>query len=135
MTINALLSLKRAPTSLSLTHRSQGPFGEIWEFICPEAEGSITVIESHGKVILETIDVQPMGTGVGSKIVEGLRDYCQSSGKRLLIPKVMNLEFFSHFDWLDWNEPDPGQSLWAASWSPNITKSADQERPKSQQLV
>ena len=118
MLAGALSHLKHGPTGLSFLHLSHGPYGEIWEFTADSASGSITLREDSGLVRLETIDIEPLGTGLGSRIVDELRRYCDSSGKQLLVPGVMNIEFFARFPWLSWREPEQGKELWQAHYQP-----------------
>lgn len=110
--------LARSDLGFLLTYESLGPYGRIWEFKCGEAEGSITLNEDRDKVVLDTIDIEPQGTGLGVRIVEAVRDYSELSGKRLIVPGVMNLDFFARFSWLEWTEPKDGRSLWHAEYQP-----------------
>lgn len=116
----ALAALQDKPAELSFTFSSQGPYGEIWEFSSGEVAGSITLHEDNSKVCLETIDVEPLGTGLGSHIMSSLKDYCDKCSKELLVPGVMNLDFFSRFPWLSWQEPGEGEELWIAKYSPAL---------------
>ena len=109
-----LTELAAEPTDLSFDYCSQGPYGTIWEFSAPAAKGSITLHESDDRVVLDTIDIEPQGTGLGTAIVTSLRLYVDRRGKTLAIPAAMNLRFFARFDWLDWSEPEAEGKSWSA---------------------
>lgn len=105
-----------ADNLLQLTYSSRGPYGLIWEFSAEGAGGSITLREEAEVVILETIDIEPSGTGLGSAIIERLRLYADQEGKELSIPAVFNPSFFARFDWLEWS--GPRGDLWSALYKP-----------------
>lgn len=110
---------------LELGHRSQGPYGDIWEFSGPNGlSGSITLHETPERVVLDTIDLEPMGCGAGTRIMEALRESAEMTGRSLCIPGVMNLEFFSRFPWLSWQEPKEGSPLWSAKYEPEVDRAA-----------
>lgn len=115
---SVLTALEASPIGLVMTYSSLGPYGTIWEFDGPTANGSITIKEDGDQVILDTIDIDPVGTGLGTKIVDFLHDYADRQGKRLEIPAVINLPFFARFNWLSWVEPESEEQLWAATYSP-----------------
>lgn len=53
----------------------------------------------------ETIEIfevliTPMGSGVGTKLVEAVRAYCDAVGKELRIVDATNPEFWRRFPWL-----------------------------------
>lgn len=104
---------------ITLGYRSQGPYGPICEFTSGQTNGSISLEETDRKVILHTIDIEPKRTGLGSEIIEQLRQYCERENKDLLIPAVINLPFFARFVWLNWSEPKRENQLWAANYQPH----------------
>jgi len=112
----SLKYLERSPAAIKLTYSSRGPYGLIWEFEGTTANGSITIEETREQVILHTIDIEPQRTGLGSLIIESLKQYSNQENKQLLIPAVMNLPFFSRFSWLSWSEPENDDKMWAARY-------------------
>jgi hypothetical protein len=122
------VSLAEAPAALlalqkqglfKLTYLHQGPYGQMWDFSGPAGiEGSITIEEQPGSFLLHTIDIEPSGTGLGAKIVDGCKAHAQQSQTTFRVPQAMNLDFFARFKWLRWQEPGPDNSMWSASYSP-----------------
>lgn len=115
----AIMFLTRSSLRVDLVHESRGPYGRLFEFQAPDlGEGSLTIQEDDSQIVLDTIDIEPQGTGLGTQIIDLLREYADLSGKIFKVPGVMNLDFFSRFSWLEWTEPIDGQALWSAEYTP-----------------
>jgi hypothetical protein len=109
-------ALKALAEIVQFNYCSQGPYGPIWEFTTAAASGSITLYEDSCTLRLETIDIEPRGQGLGTEIIRALFTYAETAAKELVIPGVMNSDFFARFDNLSWIVPE-GQLL-VASYAP-----------------
>lgn len=69
-------------------------------------DGTFTLLldETDTRITLSAIATQVKGTGLGSKIMEDLKEYSDASAKLLIVDDVQNPEFFKRFDWLEHKE-------------------------------
>lgn len=51
-------------------------------------------------VEIEAVLIVPQGTGLGARLVEALRKYCDEGGKELRIVDATNPNFWRRFPWL-----------------------------------
>lgn len=99
---------------------SQHYLGDKHTFAAADGNGGLLKVrETDGFVVLDEIQVAKEGTGLGSRIVEQLKSYCDSKDKVLRIPEVENQDFFERFDWLEWHEPEGDEEIfWSCTYDP-----------------
>ncbi|MBB6444059.1 hypothetical protein [Bacillus benzoevorans] len=55
-------------------------------------------------VLLYKLFIKEKGTGLGSRILNTLKQYVDDHGGTLMVCLVINQEFFNKFDWLEFDE-------------------------------
>ena len=65
---------------------------------------TLVMYETDSKVTLSAIGTREKGTGLGSELMEQLKEYMDFTHKLLVVEDVQNPKFFDKFDWLEAKE-------------------------------
>lgn len=61
---------------------------------------SFAATQNQDVLFVNHIDTWPQGQGVGTSLMEALREWCQAHQVKLCVRDAIALDFFDRFDWL-----------------------------------